>query len=75
MLSADARTGRADLAGGALELCVGTLAGATLADAPAVTDLLVGCQAGGGVHGAVTGTASVVGVTYTDPALALSMSW
>ena len=74
VLGADSRAGGADLAGGALELGVCTLADATLAGSPPVTDLLVGCQAGGGVQGAVAGAARVVSVADTHPALAAAVT-
>ena len=75
MLGADSRAGGACLAGGALELGVGTLADAALAGSPSVTDLLVGCQAGGGVQGAVAGAARVVGVADAHPALTAAVPW
>ena len=74
VLSADSGAGGADLTGGTLELGVGALADATLAGAPAITYLLVGCQAGGGVQGTVAGAACVVGIADTHPALTTPMS-
>lgn len=74
VFSTDSGAGGADLTGGTLELGVSALADATLAGAPAITYLLVGCQAGGGVQGTVAGAARVVGITDTHPALTTSMS-
>ena len=75
VLGADSRAGGAGLAGGALELGVCTFAGATLAGPPAVTDLLVGGQAGGVVQGAIAGAACPVGIADTHPALTAPMAW
>ena len=75
MFGAYARAGGADLAGGALELGVGALALAALTGAAAVADLPVLGQAGGGVQGAVTRAARVVGLAHAHPALTLTVAW
>ena len=75
VLGADIGAGGADLTGGALELGVGAFAGAAFAGAPPIADLLVGGQAGGGVQGAVAGTACVVVVAYANPALTAAMTY
>lgn len=74
MLGADAGAGGTYLTGGTLELWVSALAVPTFAGSPSVTDLSVLGQTGGGVQGAVTGAAGVVGVTDTLPADAASVS-
>lgn len=74
MLSTDSGAGGADLTGGPLELGVGAPAGPALTDPSAVTDLLVGGQAGGGVQRAVAGASRVVSVTDTHPALTAAVS-
>lgn len=75
MLLTDSGAGGADLAGRTLEFDVGAFAGATFAVTSAVTELPVLGHARGFIHGAVAGTAGVVGVTNALPAFAASVSW
>lgn len=75
MLSAHSQAGGAHLAGGTLELGVGTFAGAALAVAPAVAELLVAGQTRAVVQGAVAGAARPHGVALAHSAVARSVTW
>lgn len=74
MLGAHSQAGGAHLAGGTLELGIGALAGAALAGAPAVTELLVAGQTGAVVQRAVAGAARPHGVTLAHSAVARSVT-
>lgn len=74
MLTADARTGGTDLAGGTLELRIVTFADSTFALPTTVTLLPVLGEAGGFLQGALAGAPRVVGVADALPALAASVS-
>lgn len=75
VLSAHAGAGGTDLTGRTLEFGVGAFAGPAFTSASPVTDLPVLGETGGGVQGAVAGTARVVGVTDALPAFTAPMTW
>lgn len=75
MLKADTGTGGTDLAGWALEFGIIAFADSTFTLPTTVTFLPILGKAGGSIHGAVTGAACVVGVTYAPPAVTSAMSW
>lgn len=66
-------TGRADLTGGALEFGVGALAGAAVARASAIADLLIAGHACGVVQRAITGTSGPHWIADANSALAASV--
>ncbi len=74
VLSADTGAGGTDLTGRTLEFRVVAFADSTLTSTAAVTDLPVLSETGGGVQGAVAGTACVVGLTDALPAFTATMS-
>lgn len=74
VFSADSRAGGANLTGGTLKLGVCAPAGPTLTNPSAITDLLVGGEAGRGVQRAVTRASGVVSITDTNPALTTAVS-
>lgn len=74
VLGAHSQAGGAHLAGGTLEFGVGALAGAALAGAPAVADLLVAGQTRAVVQRAVAGAARPHGVTLAHSAVARSVT-
>lgn len=75
LLGADAGAGGTDLTGWTLEFGVGAFADSTFTSTATITDLPVLGEAGGGLQGAVAGTACVVGVTDALPAFTAPMSW
>lgn len=74
VLGTHPQAGGAHLARGTLEFGVGALAGAALAGAPAVADLLVAGQTRAVVQGAVAGAARPHGVTLAHSAVAGSVT-
>lgn len=74
VLTADARTGGAGLAGGTLELRITTFADSTVAFPTTVALLPILGHAGGFIQGAFAGAARVVGITDALPALAAAVS-
>lgn len=71
----DSGTGGTDLTGWTLEFNVGAFADATFTVTSAVAELPVLGHARGFIHGAIAGTAGVVGITDALPAFTASVSW